>query len=36
VPALGLSPEQLASLPIRYLNGRDEKYDEAPANPETI
>jgi hypothetical protein len=36
VPALGLSPEQLAALPIRYVNGRDGRYDEAPAHPEAI
>ena len=36
VPTLDLSPEQLASMPIRYLNGREGRYDEAPAHPETI
>lgn len=33
VPALELSPEEFAAIPIRYLNGRDGRYDEAPAHP---
>jgi hypothetical protein len=36
VPALELSPERLASIPVRYLNGREGRYDEAPAHPEAI
>jgi hypothetical protein len=36
VPALDLSPEQLAAIPIRYINGRDGRYDETPAHPEAI
>lgn len=36
VPTLDLSPEQRAAIPIRYVNGRDGRYDEAPENPEAI
>ena len=36
VPALALSPEQLAALPVRYVNGRDGRYDQAPAHPEAM
>jgi len=36
VPTLDLSPEQLASIPIRYVNGRDGRYDQAPEHPEAI
>ncbi len=36
VPALQLSLEALAAIPVRYLNGRDGRYDEAPAHPEAI
>ena len=36
LPALDLSPEQLAAIPVRYVNGRDGRYDETPAHPETI
>ena len=36
VPALELSPEQFAAIPVRYINGRDGRYDEAPAHPEAI
>jgi hypothetical protein len=36
VPALALSPEQLVAIPVRYINGRDGRYDEAPAHPEAI
>lgn len=36
VPALDLSPEQVAAIPVRYINGRDRRYDEAPAHPEAI
>ncbi len=36
VPTLALSPDQLASLPVHYVNGRDGRYDEVPAHVETI
>lgn len=36
VPALDLSLERLASIPVRYVNGRDGRYEETPANPEAI
>ena len=36
VPALELSPAELAAIPVRYINGRDGRYDEAPAHPEAI
>jgi hypothetical protein len=36
VPALELSPEQFAAIPVRYINGRDRRYDEAPPYPEAI
>jgi len=36
VPALDLSPEQFAAIPVRYINGRDRRYDETPAHPEVI
>jgi len=36
VPALELSPEQFAAIPIRYINGRDRRYDEAPPYPHAI
>lgn len=36
VPALELSSAELAAMPIRYINGRDGRYDEQPASPETI
>jgi len=36
VPALDLSPERLAAVPVRYLNGRDGRYDEAPAYPNAL
>lgn len=36
VPALDLTDEQRAAIPIRYLNGRDRRYDEAPPFPEAI
>jgi hypothetical protein len=36
VPTLDLSPEQFAKIPVRYINGRDRRYDEAPAHPEAI
>lgn len=36
VPTLGLSPERLAAIPIRYINGRDGHYDQTPDHPEAI
>ncbi|HSC88705.1 MAG TPA: GFA family protein [Polyangiaceae bacterium] len=36
VPALDLTPEQFAAIPVRYINGRDRRYDEAPPYPEAI
>ena len=36
VPALDLSPEQFAAIPVRYLNGRDGRYDQAPEHPDAI
>jgi hypothetical protein len=36
VPALELTPEQLAKLPVRYVNGRDNKFEHAPAHPEWV
>lgn len=36
VPALDLSPEQLAAIPVRYVNGREGRYEEAPAHPEAM
>ena len=36
VPALDLSPERFAAIPVRYINGRDRRYDETPAHPEAI
>jgi hypothetical protein len=36
VPTLDLTPEQLAGIPVRYINGRDGRYDEAPEHPEAI
>jgi hypothetical protein len=36
VPALNLSPEQVAAVPIRFVNGRDRRYDETPPHPEAI
>lgn len=36
VAALELSPERLATIPVRYVNGRDGRYEESPAHPEAI
>jgi hypothetical protein len=36
LPTLDLTPEQLAAIPVRYINGREGRYDEAPERPETI
>ena len=36
VPTLDLSPEQFAAIPVRYINGRDRRYDEAPDYPHAL
>jgi hypothetical protein len=36
VPTLDLSPERRAAIPIRYVNGRDGRYEEAPPHPEAV
>jgi hypothetical protein len=36
VPTLDLSPEQRAAIPVRYVNGRDGRYEEAPEHPHAI
>lgn len=36
VPTLELSPEQRAAIPVRYLNGRDGRYDEPPEHFEAL
>ena len=36
IPTLDLLPERLAAIPVRYLNGRDGRYDQAPEHPEAI
>ena len=36
VPALDLTDEERAAIPVRYINGRERRYDEAPEHPEAI
>lgn len=36
VPTLDLTPDQRAAIPVRYINGRDGRYDEAPEHPDAI
>lgn len=36
IPTLDLSPEQRAAIPVRYIDGREGRYDAAPAHPEAI
>jgi hypothetical protein len=36
IPALELSPEQFAAIPVRYVNGRDGRYEERPAYTEGL
>lgn len=36
VPTLDLSPETRAAIPVRYLNGRDGRYDQPPEFPDAI
>jgi hypothetical protein len=33
VPTLDLLPEQFAAIPVRYINGREDRYDQAPEHP---
>ena len=36
VPTLDLSPAQLAAIPVRYVNGREDRYDQEPEHPDAI
>lgn len=36
VPTLDLSVEERAAIPVRYINGRDGRYDEEPEHVESI
>lgn len=36
VPTLDLSPDQFAAIPVRYLDGREGRYDHAPAHSHAI
>jgi hypothetical protein len=36
VPTLDLTPEQRAAIPIRYIDGRNDHYDQAPEHPEAM
>ena len=36
VPTLELRPEQLAAIPVRYLDGRAGRYDKAPEHPAAL
>jgi hypothetical protein len=36
VPTLDLTPAQRAAVPVRYLNGRDGRYDQEPDQPDAI
>lgn len=36
VPTLDLMPEQFAEIPVRYINGRERRYDEAPPYPAAL
>ncbi|HEV8549457.1 MAG TPA: GFA family protein [Polyangiaceae bacterium] len=36
VPTLELSPEELRALPIRYIDGRHDRYDRVPEHTEAI
>ena len=36
VPALEISDEERAAIPVRYINGRDRRYEETPPNPEAL
>jgi hypothetical protein len=36
VPTLALSPEEFAAIPVRYLDGRNGRYDQSPPYPHAI
>ena len=36
VPTLDLSPEVRAAIPVRYINGRDGRYDQVPEHVDAI
>lgn len=36
VPALELADEVRATIPVRYINGRERRYDEVPPHPEAL
>lgn len=36
VPALELSPEQFAAIPVRYIKGSEDRYDLVPAHTEGL
>jgi hypothetical protein len=36
VPTLDLPPERRAALPVRYINGRDGRYDEVPEHLDAL
>lgn len=36
LPTLMLTPEEFAAIPVRYINGRDRRYEEAPAHPQGL
>ena len=36
VAALDLTMAERAAIPVRYVNGRDRRYDEAPEHPEAL
>lgn len=36
LPTLDLTPEQFAAIPVRYINGRERKYEETPAYPQGL
>lgn len=36
IPTLDLTPDQFAQIPVRYINGRDRRYEEVPPHPEAI
>src|SRR5688572_20519093 len=36
VPTLDLSIERLAAIPVRYINGRDRRFDEGPPFPHAL
>lgn len=36
VPTLDLSPEQFAAIPVRYVNGREGRFEEKPPYPHAI